>query len=123
VRQQRDAIEAIVRLTAGASIAEEIVDLNVSGGSMERERVQDAIDRLLRGEADGIVVAYLDRASGLLIRKLDTSFWANSSARVRLAGSQRPWGDGLFDRVTGGGMEPVIKRPPALLDVHPQQGT
>jgi len=34
VRQQREAIEAIVRLTSGATIAEEIVDLNVSGGSL-----------------------------------------------------------------------------------------
>ncbi len=86
VRQQRDAIEAIVRLTAGASIAEEIVDLNVSGGSMERERVQDAIERVERGDADGIVVAYLDRwartvdALSMFRRWADEGRWFLSAA-------------------------------------------
>lgn len=45
----------------GASIIDEIVDLNVSGGSMQRVSVQGPIDRVDRGEADGIVVAYPDR--------------------------------------------------------------
>jgi DNA invertase Pin-like site-specific DNA recombinase len=86
VRQQREAIEAIVRLTPGASIAEEIVDLNVSGGSMERERVHDAIERVERGDADGIVVAYLDRwartvdALSMFRRWADQGRWFLSAA-------------------------------------------
>jgi DNA invertase Pin-like site-specific DNA recombinase len=86
VRQQREAIEAIVRLTPGASIAEEIVDLNVSGGSMERERVHDAIERVERGDADGIVVAYLDRwartvdALSMFRRWADEGRWFLSAA-------------------------------------------
>ncbi len=80
------AIEAIVRLTAGATIAEEIVDLNVSGGSMERERVHDAIERVERGDADGIVVAYLDRwartvdALSIFRRWADEGRWFLSAA-------------------------------------------
>jgi DNA invertase Pin-like site-specific DNA recombinase len=95
VRQQREAIEAIVRLTAGASIAEEVVDLNVSGGSMERERVQDAIERVERGSADGIVVAYLDRwartvdALSMFRRWADEGRWFLSAAEKFDAGTSQ----------------------------------
>lgn len=59
--QQRKAIEAIVSLTPGARIAAEIEDLDVSGGTMDRPGVQQAIEMVESGQVDGIVCAYLDR--------------------------------------------------------------
>lgn len=59
--QQRQAIKSIVALTPGARISTELEDLDESGGSMDRPGVRQAIELVESGQADGIVVAYLDR--------------------------------------------------------------
>lgn len=58
--QQRDAIGHAAAL-AGGTIIEEIVDLNESGGTMNRPGLKRAMKMLREGAADGIVVARLDR--------------------------------------------------------------
>ena len=60
-KQQRQAIDAIVSLTPGARIVDEIEDLDESGGTMDRPGVKRAIEMVESGQADGIVCAYLDR--------------------------------------------------------------
>lgn len=59
--QQRKANRAIVHLTPGAEIVETIEELDESGGTMSRPGIQRAISIVESGEADGIVVAWLDR--------------------------------------------------------------
>ena len=58
--QQRDAIAHIIALS-NADIVEEVIDLDESGGTMDRPGLKRALAMLDRGEADGIVVARLDR--------------------------------------------------------------
>jgi DNA invertase Pin-like site-specific DNA recombinase len=58
--QQREAIGHAAAL-AKATIVEEIVDLDESGGTMDRPGVKRALAMLEHGQADGIVVARLDR--------------------------------------------------------------
>lgn len=60
-QQQRKAIDAIVSLTPNARIVAEFEDMDESGGTMNRPGVQRAIEMVEIGQADGIVVAYLDR--------------------------------------------------------------
>src|SRR4051794_24734051 len=59
--QQRDAIAHAVALMPGARIAEEIIDLDESGGTMNRPGLGRALAALDAGRADGIAVAKLDR--------------------------------------------------------------
>jgi DNA invertase Pin-like site-specific DNA recombinase len=59
--QQRRANAAIVALTPDARIIESIEELDESGGTMNRPGIQRAIELVESGEADGIVVAWLDR--------------------------------------------------------------
>lgn len=61
VDQQREAINRAVLACDGELVGEPVVDLGVSGGTMKRTNVEEAIRRVEAGEADGIVVAYLDR--------------------------------------------------------------
>ncbi len=58
--QQREAIGHAAAL-AGGTIVEEIVDLDESGGTMDRPGLKRALAMLKDGHADGIVVARLDR--------------------------------------------------------------
>ncbi len=58
---QRRDIDHIAGLTPGASIVAECSDLDVSGGSMDRPGVREAITMVESGQADGIVCARLDR--------------------------------------------------------------
>jgi site-specific DNA recombinase len=61
-REQRRAIDAVVALKPGVRIiGEPIEDLDESGGSMDRPGAQRAIAMVESGQADGIVVAKLDR--------------------------------------------------------------
>lgn len=59
--QQRDAIGHAVALRPGAEVIHEIVELDESGGTMNRPGLREALDMIERGLADGIVVAKLDR--------------------------------------------------------------
>lgn len=59
--QQRDAISHAVALRPGAEVIHEIVELDESGGTMDRPGLSEALDMLRRRLADGIVVAKLDR--------------------------------------------------------------
>ena len=58
--QQREAIGHAAAL-ANATIIEEIVELDESGGTMDRPGLKRALAMLHDGQADGIVVARLDR--------------------------------------------------------------
>lgn len=60
-KQQRDAIAGIVGATPGAEIVREFVDLDESGGKMSRPGFDQALGMVFGGQADGIVVAKLDR--------------------------------------------------------------
>ncbi len=60
-KQQRDAIVGIVNATPGAEIVREFVDLDESGGKMSRPGFDEALAMVFAGEADGIVVAKVDR--------------------------------------------------------------
>lgn len=60
-QQQRKANRSIVNLTPGGQIVETIEELDESGGTMNRDGLQRAIRMVESGEADGIVVAWLDR--------------------------------------------------------------
>jgi DNA invertase Pin-like site-specific DNA recombinase len=61
VEQQRGAIDAIAKLS-GAEVVDEVVALNASGGkSWPEPKLKAAIDRVDRGEVDGIAVYALDR--------------------------------------------------------------
>lgn len=60
-KQQRDAIHGIVNATPGADIVREFVDLDESGGKMSRPGFDEALAMVFGGQADGIVVARLDR--------------------------------------------------------------
>ncbi len=77
VAQQKAAIERAVAACGGTLIGEPIVDLNVSGGTMRCTKVEDAIRRVEASEADGAVVAYLDR-------------WARTVEALEMFGR---WGD------------------------------
>jgi DNA invertase Pin-like site-specific DNA recombinase len=59
--EQRRAIEHIVALTPGAGVSEWVEELDQSGGTMNRAGARRAIAAVDNGEADGIVMAYLDR--------------------------------------------------------------
>lgn len=59
--EQRRAIEHIVALTPGAEVCEWVEELDQSGGTMNRAGAKRAIAAVDHGEADGIVMAYLDR--------------------------------------------------------------
>ena len=62
VKQQRASIKAIVKLTEGARIVDEVEAVNASGGKAWPEpKLAEAIARVDRGEADGIVVYDLSR--------------------------------------------------------------
>lgn len=62
VKQQRKAAKAIVGLTPGARIIDRVEALNASGGKDWPEpKLAEVIDRVDRGEADGVVVYALDR--------------------------------------------------------------
>lgn len=59
---QRNAINGIVATMGdSAEIVHEIKDLNKSGGTMDRPGLNEAMAMLAAGQADGIVVARLDR--------------------------------------------------------------
>lgn len=58
--QQREAIGHAAAL-AGGTIIEEVVELDESGGTMDRPGLKRALAMLDSGEADGIIVARLDR--------------------------------------------------------------
>jgi DNA invertase Pin-like site-specific DNA recombinase len=63
VEQQRAAIQRAVDGAGGVLINDPVADadLNVSGGTMRRTRVEELVRMVDDGEADGIVVAWLDR--------------------------------------------------------------
>jgi len=62
IETQREGSAAIVKLTAGARIIDEVKALNASGGKTWPEpKLAEAIARVDAGEADGIVVYALDR--------------------------------------------------------------
>src|SRR4051794_14104706 len=57
---QRERVEAYVR-ASGHTLLDVFEELDKSGGDSTRPRFQEAIEAVERGEADGIVVARLDR--------------------------------------------------------------
>lgn len=62
IAQQRDAVAAIVKLTPGARVVDEVEALNASGGKTWPEpKLAEAVARVDAGHADGVVVYALDR--------------------------------------------------------------
>jgi site-specific DNA recombinase len=59
---QRERIEAHAK-AAGHKVIDVLTDLDQSGGKYERPAFQEALARVERGEADGIIVARLNRFS------------------------------------------------------------
>ena len=57
---QRERIEASAK-AGGHTIVDVLVDLDQPGSKYERPRFQEALERVEAGEADGIIVAALDR--------------------------------------------------------------
>ena len=58
--QQRERIEAWIK-AFGHERGEVFEELDASGARRDRPKLQEAIERIERGESDGIVVAKLDR--------------------------------------------------------------
>ena len=64
--QQRERIEAWVK-AFGHELGEVFEELDASGAKLDRPKLQEAIERVERGESDGVVVAKLDRFGRSLV--------------------------------------------------------
>lgn len=95
---QREQIEAWVAM-ADAELREVHVDLDMSGARADRPGLLAALERVERGEIEGIVVARLDR----LARSLPVAF--DAITRIEDArGTLIAVGDGIDPRTTTGKM-------------------
>lgn len=68
---QRERIERFAKLK-GHEIGETFVDLDQSGGKLQRPELDKALERIKRGESDGIIVAKVDRFARSLVKALET---------------------------------------------------
>lgn len=96
IRQQREANEAIAKLSH-AVIVDEVVALNASGGKAWPEpKLQEIIERVDAGEADGVVVYALDRWGRSLQALEVIERWAEEGKTMLSAGDK-------FDATTPSG--------------------
>lgn len=90
---QRERIERFAMLK-GHEIGETFVDLDQSGGKLERPGLDRALERIRRGESGGIIVAKVDRFARSLVKALETI------AAIEEAGGEVLIADGDLDTTT-----------------------
>lgn len=90
---QRERIERFAELK-GHSIGETFIDLDQSGGKLQRPELEKALERIRRGESGGIVVAKVDRFARSLVKALETI------AQIEDVGGAVLVADGDFDTTT-----------------------